>query len=45
MGFQIDHIYFSYEEREVLNDISLIMEPGHFYGIVGPKWLRENHVY
>ncbi len=35
--FHIHHIAFSYEDRPVLKDISLELEPGHFYGILGPN--------
>ncbi len=37
MGFHIDGMCFSYENREVLRDISLGIEAGHFYGIAGPN--------
>lgn len=37
MGFAISHISFSYGNDRVLSDISLKMEPGSFYGIVGPN--------
>ncbi|MCP4353444.1 MAG: ABC transporter ATP-binding protein [Desulfobacterales bacterium] len=37
MSFQIDNICFSYENRDVLDDISISLEFGHFYGIVGPN--------
>ncbi len=37
MGFAISHINFSYGNGRVLSDLSLNMEPGRFYGIVGPN--------
>ena len=37
MGFEISHISFSYGNDTVLSDISLSMEPGRFYGIIGPN--------
>ncbi|QTA81255.1 putative ABC transporter, ATP-binding protein [Desulfonema limicola] len=37
MGFKVEHISFSYQERKVVKDISLDIEPGFFYGILGPN--------
>lgn len=37
MGFLVDHIAFSYEDHPVLTDVSAAIEPGHFYGILGPN--------
>ncbi len=37
MSFSLDRISFSYEKRPVLQDISLCLEPGFFYGILGPN--------
>jgi len=37
MSFHIDHICFAYERHEVLRGLSLTLESGHFYGIVGPN--------
>ncbi len=37
MSFKIEHIAFSYENRPVLRDISLEIETGFFYGILGPN--------
>jgi ABC-type cobalamin/Fe3+-siderophores transport system ATPase subunit len=35
--FEIEHLDFSYGKNKVLNDISLLIERGKFYGIVGPN--------
>jgi iron complex transport system ATP-binding protein len=35
--FDIDQLSFAYGTTQVLNDLSLSLEPGHFYGIVGPN--------
>lgn len=37
MGFRVCQIYFSYKNREIIKDISLLLDPGYFYGIVGPN--------
>lgn len=37
MGFHVDNMSFSYEDRDVLKDVSLEIEAGHFYGIAGPN--------
>ncbi|OEU47661.1 MAG: iron ABC transporter [Desulfobacterales bacterium S3730MH5] len=37
MGFEINRIRFSYGNNMVLHDLSIKMEPGRFYGIVGPN--------
>ncbi len=37
MGFDVCQIYFSYRNREVIKDVSLMLEPGYFYGIAGPN--------
>ncbi len=37
MGFVIDHIAFAYEDHPVLTDVSLNIEPGSFFGILGPN--------
>ncbi|NVM21392.1 MAG: ABC transporter ATP-binding protein [Desulfobacterales bacterium] len=37
MGFAISHINFSYGGDGVFSDLSLNIEPGRFYGIIGPN--------
>ncbi len=37
MGFAIEHIVFSFGSNRVVSDLSLKMEPGRFYGIIGPN--------
>jgi iron complex transport system ATP-binding protein len=37
MPFELNHISFNYAERKVIDDISLVLEPGKFYGIIGPN--------
>ena len=37
MPFELNHISFNYAERKVIDDISLELEPGKFYGIIGPN--------
>jgi len=37
MPFELNHIRFNYAERKVIDDISLALEPGKFYGIIGPN--------
>jgi len=37
MLFKIEHITFSYEDRQVIKGIDLDLEPGSFYGIIGPN--------
>ena len=37
MLFELNHIRFNYAERKVIDDISLVLEPGKFYGIIGPN--------
>jgi len=37
MPFELNHISFNYAERKVLDDISLVLVPGKFYGIIGPN--------
>ena len=37
MPFELDHISFNYAERKVIDDISLALVPGKFYGIIGPN--------
>lgn len=37
MSFELNHISFNYAERKVIDDISLALVPGKFYGIIGPN--------
>ena len=37
MPFELNHISFSYTHRKVIDDISLVLVPGKFYGIIGPN--------
>lgn len=37
MLFQLDQVTFRYGDKQVINGISMDLEPGHFYGIVGPN--------
>ena len=37
MPFELNHIRFNYAERKVIDDISLVLELGKFYGIIGPN--------
>jgi len=35
--FNLDKINFSYDKKRVIKNISLTLESGHFYGIMGPN--------
>jgi len=37
MPFEFNHISFNYDDRKVIDDISLCLTPGKFYGIIGPN--------
>jgi iron complex transport system ATP-binding protein len=37
MGFDLQGLSFSYGPKKVLNSISVTIEPGRFYGIIGPN--------
>ncbi|MCD6184870.1 MAG: ABC transporter ATP-binding protein [Deltaproteobacteria bacterium] len=37
MGFQIKKMSFSYGDNKVIDNVSLHIEPGRFYGIIGPN--------
>jgi len=37
MIFDIENLCFAYQERQILNNICLKLDSGHFYGIVGPN--------
>jgi len=35
--YALDHIGFAYGFKTIIDDLSLILEGGHFYGIIGPN--------
>jgi iron complex transport system ATP-binding protein len=37
MGFKIKNLSFAYDDNKVIDNISLCLEPGRFYGIIGPN--------
>ena len=37
MAFELNRISFNYANRKVIDDIDLALEPGKFYGIMGPN--------
>lgn len=37
MPFELNHISFHYANRKVIDNISLALVPGKFYGIIGPN--------
>ena len=37
MSFQVEDISFFYGEKEIIQQLSLILEPGKFYGLIGPN--------
>lgn len=37
MPFELNHISFTYADRKVIDDISIALVPGKFYGIIGPN--------
>ena len=37
MPFEFNHISFNFNDRKVIDDISLCLAPGKFYGIIGPN--------
>jgi len=37
MGFSLAHVDFAYQKRPVFNNLSLVMKPGRFYGLIGPN--------
>jgi len=37
MGFELRDISFAYGPKEVLKSISITLEPGRFYGVIGPN--------
>ena len=37
MPFELNHISFKYADRKVIDDVSIALVPGKFYGIIGPN--------
>ncbi len=37
MPFELNHISFNYADRKVIDNISIALVPGKFYGIIGPN--------
>jgi iron complex transport system ATP-binding protein len=37
MPFELNHISFKYANRKVIDDVSIALVPGKFYGIIGPN--------
>ncbi len=37
MLFDIRHLFFCYQEKKIIDDLSLSLESGKFYGIIGPN--------
>ncbi len=37
MPFELNHISFNYADRNVIDDVSIALAPGKFYGIIGPN--------
>ena len=37
MSFAVENVSFAYEEKEVLHGLSLTLEPGRFYAVLGPN--------
>ncbi|OQY53913.1 MAG: iron ABC transporter [Desulfobacteraceae bacterium 4572_88] len=37
MLFDIHHLFFCYQEKKIIDDLSLSLEPGKFYGVIGPN--------
>jgi iron complex transport system ATP-binding protein len=37
MLYELNHISFQYADKNVIDDINLFLEPGKFYGIIGPN--------
>ena len=35
--YELDHLYYGYDGKTVIEDVSLKFEAGHFYGILGPN--------
>ncbi len=37
VSFDVDHITFDYPDKRVIDDLSMRIESGRFYGIIGPN--------
>ena len=37
MPFELSNINFFYSDKKVIDDISIVLVPGKFYGIIGPN--------
>ena len=37
MPFELNHISFKYADRKVIDDVTIALVPGKFYGIIGPN--------
>jgi len=37
MPFELNHICFKYADRKVIDNVSIALAPGKFYGIIGPN--------
>ena len=37
MHFELNHISFKYADRKVIDDVTIALAPGKFYGIIGPN--------
>ena len=37
MPFELNHVSFSYADRLIIDDVSIALVPGKFYGIIGPN--------
>ena len=37
MSFQVENISFFYGEKSIIQQLSMILEPGKFYGLIGPN--------
>lgn len=35
--YQLSHISFAYAERPIIDDLTITLDGGHFYGIIGPN--------
>ena len=41
---QISHLYANYGGKPALEDINLTLESGELLVVLGPVWLRQNHL-
>ena len=42
---EVNHVFKSFKEKEVLKDVSLTCESGKIYGIVGHKRVWQNRTF